>query len=82
MGSHVVVIESINSHRTPQQFEALYLLMPTTQNVDRIIADFSNGRQQYMAAHVFFIEGEWTMRCRLDRPLQCHQVCPRILSID
>lgn len=33
------------------------MLMPTTQNVYRIIKDFSDGRQQYLAAHLFFIEG-------------------------
>ncbi|KIJ65658.1 hypothetical protein HYDPIDRAFT_131009 [Hydnomerulius pinastri MD-312] len=54
---NVTLIESISSHREPQQFEAVYMLMPTTQNVDRIIKDFSNGRQQYLAAHLFFIEG-------------------------
>ncbi|KDQ12984.1 hypothetical protein BOTBODRAFT_133850 [Botryobasidium botryosum FD-172 SS1] len=54
---NVTLIESITTHRTPQpQFEALYLLMPTTQNVERIIADFS-GRQQYGAAHIHFTEG-------------------------
>jgi syntaxin-binding protein 1 len=34
------------------------MIMSTTQNVDRIIADFSDGRKQYSAAHVFFIDGE------------------------
>jgi syntaxin-binding protein 1 len=35
------VIESIANNRERQQdMEALYLLMPTTENVDRIIADF------------------------------------------
>jgi hypothetical protein len=57
------VIESIANYRDPQvEFEAVYLLMPTTQNVDRIMGDFTNGRQQYAAAHLFFIEG-------LDEPL-------------
>lgn len=56
--SHRAVIESITSRRDPQPgFEAIYLLMPTSQNVDRIIKDFSNGTQQYAAAHLFFIEG-------------------------
>ncbi|KAI0642273.1 Sec1-like protein [Trametes meyenii] len=54
---NVTLIESITSHREPQQFEAMYLLMSTSQNVDRIIRDFSNGRQQYSAAHLFFIDG-------------------------
>lgn len=51
------VIESITNYREPQpEFEAIYLIMPTTQNVDRIIKDFSTKRQ-YAAAHLFFIEG-------------------------
>ncbi|EIW79319.1 Sec1-like snare protein [Coniophora puteana RWD-64-598 SS2] len=54
---NVTLIESISTNREPQQFEAIYILMPTTQNVDRIIRDFSNGRQQYLAAHLFFLEG-------------------------
>ena len=35
----------------------MYLLMATSQNVDRIIRDFSNGQQQYAAAHLFFVDG-------------------------
>ncbi|KAG1746614.1 Sec1-like protein [Suillus paluster] len=54
---NVTLIESISSHREPQQFEAVYLLMSTTQNVNRIIKDFSDGRQQYLAAHLFFVDG-------------------------
>ncbi|KAI0832105.1 Sec1-like protein [Trametes gibbosa] len=54
---NVTLIESITSHREPQQFEAMYLLMSTSQNVDRIIRDFSDGRQQYAGAHLFFIDG-------------------------
>lgn len=52
------VIEAITSYREAQPtMEAVYLLMPTSQNVDRIIRDFSNGRKQYAAAHLFFIDG-------------------------
>lgn len=54
---NVTLIESISNYRDPQpEFEAVYLLMPTTQNVDRIIRDFTN-HKQYAAAHLFFIEG-------------------------
>ncbi|GJJ13940.1 hypothetical protein Clacol_008197 [Clathrus columnatus] len=56
---NVTLIESINSYRSPQQFEAVYLLMPTTQNVDRIIADLSGAKKQYTAAHVNIIIA-WT----------------------
>jgi syntaxin-binding protein 1 len=51
------VIESITTHRDEQPgFEAMYLLMPTSENIHRIIRDFE-GHQQYAAAHVFFVEG-------------------------
>ncbi|KAJ7117604.1 Sec1-like snare protein [Mycena epipterygia] len=54
---NVTLIESITNFRDPQpEFEALYLLMPTSQNVERVIKDFSNSRQ-YAAAHLFFIDG-------------------------
>ncbi|KNZ74611.1 Protein transport protein sec1, partial [Termitomyces sp. J132] len=55
---NVTLIESISNYRDPQpSFEALYLLMPTSQNVDRIIKDFSGTVKQYAGAHLFFIEG-------------------------
>lgn len=60
---NVTLVESITNDREPQPgFEAVYLLMPTGQNVDRVIKDFSNTNRQYAAGHLFFIEG-------LDEPL-------------
>ncbi|KIM44588.1 hypothetical protein M413DRAFT_442556 [Hebeloma cylindrosporum] len=57
LAERVTLIESITSIREPQpEFEAMYLLMPTTQNVERIIKDFSN-HKQYAGAHLFFTEG-------------------------
>ncbi|TFK26209.1 ras opposite [Coprinopsis marcescibilis] len=54
---NVTLIESISGNREPQpEFEAMYLLMPTRQNVERVIKDFE-GRRQYSGAHLFFIEG-------------------------
>ncbi|KAK7048040.1 Sec1-like protein [Favolaschia claudopus] len=54
---NVTLIETINTYRDPQpEFEALYLLMPTSQNIERIIKDFS-GTRQYAAAHCYFIDG-------------------------
>ncbi|KAF9269115.1 Sec1-like snare protein [Marasmius fiardii PR-910] len=53
---NVTQIESISNYREPQGgFDALYLIMPTTQNVDRILKDWES--QQYAGAHLFFIEG-------------------------
>ncbi|KAK7056390.1 syntaxin binding protein 1 [Paramarasmius palmivorus] len=50
-------IEAISNYRDPQpEFEAMYLLMPTSQNVDRVIRDFGES-PQYAGAHLFFIEG-------------------------
>ncbi|KAI0718834.1 Sec1-like protein [Fomitopsis betulina] len=55
---NVTLIESITNYREPQPgFEAMYLVMSTSQNVDRIIRDFSDGSQQYAAAHLFFVDG-------------------------
>ncbi|KZT51928.1 Sec1-like protein [Calocera cornea HHB12733] len=55
---NVTQVDAINSNRALQpNLEAMYLVMPTTQNIERIISDFSSGRQQYAAAHLFFIEG-------------------------
>ncbi|KAJ6466289.1 Sec1-like snare protein [Mycena sanguinolenta] len=54
---NVTLIESINTYRDPQpEFEAMYLLMPTSQNIERIIKDFT-GTRQYALAHLFFIDG-------------------------
>ena len=46
--------------------------MPTTQNVDRIIKDFSDGTQQYAAAHLFFVEGMRTTPLWLQRIDLCY----------
>lgn len=54
----MLVIESITNNREPQPgFDAIYMVMPTNQNVDRIIRDFANGRLQYAGAWLFFIDG-------------------------
>lgn len=62
-----LVIEGINTHRGEQSLEAMYLLMPTSQNIERIIADFSGPRKRYTGAHLFFIDG-------LPEPLLNHLV--------
>lgn len=51
------MIESITNNREAQpEIEAIYLLMPTSQNADRIIKDFT-GKRQYAKAHLFFVDG-------------------------
>ncbi|TRM65537.1 Sec1-like protein [Schizophyllum amplum] len=54
---NVTQIEAITNYREPQTgFEAIYLLMPTTQNVDRIMKDFVGNTPQYAGAHLFFLD--------------------------
>ena len=75
-------VEEISEYRSPQpNQEAMYLLMPTTQNVDRVIAEFSNGQKQHSIVHLFFIEG---LVCDLTRKQDADcpcQVSRRISSI-
>jgi len=54
----IVAVEPLHSPRQPMGVDAIYLLTPTSQNVDRIIADFSNGRRTYKSAHLYFIDGQ------------------------
>lgn len=60
---NVSIVENIEMQRSPQStFEALYLLCPTSQNIERIIRDLApeQGRPpQYAAGHLFFVDGEW-----------------------
>lgn len=61
--------------------DAIYLLTPTSQNVDRIIADFS-GRRTYNSAHLYFIDGMSLLAIlgfQLLHPLYPSLSCSRIL---
>jgi len=65
----IIEIENISNYREPQPgFEAMYLLMPTTQNVERIIREFRGPELQYAGAHLFFIEGACCSRFIRDLP--------------
>ncbi|KAK8849808.1 hypothetical protein IAR55_005144 [Kwoniella newhampshirensis] len=54
---NVTSVEPLHSPRPPMSVDAIYLLTPTSQNVDRILADFSFGRRTYKSAHLYFIDG-------------------------
>ena len=58
-GADQQAVEPLHSPRPPQKLDAIYILTPTTQNVDRIIADFAGERRTYMSAHLYFIDGEY-----------------------
>jgi syntaxin-binding protein 1 len=54
------VIESLQSaRRADPSLPVIYLITPTTQNVQRVIADFANGRRGYKEAHIVFIDGQY-----------------------
>lgn len=59
---NVSTVENVDVQRPPQSnFEAAYLLCPTSQNVERIIKDLapeSGQPPQYAAGHIFFVDGE------------------------
>jgi hypothetical protein len=55
-GTSHSVIEVITNHREPQSLEAVYILMPTTENIRRVIRDFTPGNERYSAAHLFFTD--------------------------
>ncbi|VDK31347.1 unnamed protein product [Anisakis simplex] len=39
-----------------QSLDAIYLVAPTKDSIEKLIADFAHGRNQYKCAHVFFTE--------------------------
>ena len=55
-------MESISSFRQPQSNEAVYLLMPTSKNVQLLIDDFNRPTPVYAAAHLFFMDGTLIIR--------------------
>ncbi|KAG7094020.1 hypothetical protein E1B28_007644 [Marasmius oreades] len=78
---NVTQIESISNYREPQAgFEALYLIMPTTQNVDRILKDWET--QQYAGAHLFFIEGLPEPLFQMLMPAESYMRCLKELFIN
>ncbi|KAJ9117921.1 hypothetical protein QFC20_000202 [Naganishia adeliensis] len=56
------------SPRAPQPtLDAVYLLTPTTQNVQRVLADFEHGRRTYRHVHLYFIDGQSILLFTLSR---------------
>jgi syntaxin-binding protein 1 len=54
-------VDMLMSPRAAQpNLDVVYLLTPTTQNVNRILADFVDGRRTYKQVHLYFIDGKLT----------------------
>ncbi|XP_031568823.1 syntaxin-binding protein 1-like [Actinia tenebrosa] len=54
----VTIVENLERHRQPiQMLEAVYILTPDEMSIQRIVADFEEGRPlRYKVAHIFFTE--------------------------
>lgn len=56
MDEGITIVEDLNKRREPlTALDAIYLIAPTKESVDKLMGDFS-GRNQYKCCHIFFTE--------------------------
>ncbi|KAK0404636.1 hypothetical protein QR680_017550 [Steinernema hermaphroditum] len=57
MDEGITIVEDISKRREPlHTLEAIYLIAPTKDSIEKLMQDFSSARNQYKCAHVFFTE--------------------------
>uniref|UniRef100_A0A915MAR0 Uncharacterized protein n=1 Tax=Meloidogyne javanica TaxID=6303 RepID=A0A915MAR0_MELJA len=57
MDQGVTIVEDLNKRREPlPTIDAIYLISPTKESVDKLTQDFSGSHNLYKCAHVFFTE--------------------------
>lgn len=55
----IAVVEDLNKRREPlPALEAIYLMQPDEDGIERLVEDFDNARKMYRCAHVFFTASE------------------------
>uniref|UniRef100_A0A1I7ZWD4 Syntaxin binding protein 1a n=1 Tax=Steinernema glaseri TaxID=37863 RepID=A0A1I7ZWD4_9BILA len=57
MDEGITIVEDISKRREPlHTLEAIYLIAPTKDSIEKLMLDFSSTRNQYKCAHIFFTE--------------------------
>ncbi|KAI6209441.1 Sec1 family protein [Aphelenchoides besseyi] len=57
MDEGITIVEDLNKRREPlTSLDGIYLIAPTKESIDKLMADFPGGRNQYKWAHIFFTE--------------------------
>ncbi|KAI9333695.1 Sec1-like protein [Obelidium mucronatum] len=82
---NVTIVEMLELRRTPfPDLDAVYLLSPTPDSVELLLADYTRGKPPYAAAHLFFISAlSDTLFEKIQKsPIQRHVQTLKELNMD